>query len=62
MRFHWSAFLPGECVAALVVLAVAAVAVAAVEVVAESGPAVRGCGCVEVGYGCGYCYGCSDET
>lgn len=45
MRCHWSAFLPGDHVAAAVV-AVALVAAA------ESGPAVVDCGCVEDGYGC----------
>ena len=57
MRFHWSASLPGERVIAVA----AALVVAAVEVVAAVaawGPAATGCGCVGVGYGCGYCYGC----
>lgn len=59
---HWSVSLPGECVAVAVAVVVALVAAAVVVAVAESGPAAMDCGCVEVGYGCGYCYGCQGET
>ena len=63
MRSRWLASLPGECVAVAVVVAlVAAAAAAAAAAVAVSGPAAMGCGYAEVGYGCGCCYGCSDET
>lgn len=59
LRSHWLASLLGGCAAAVVVLVAAAAAVVvAAAAVAESGPAARGCGCVEVGYGCGCCYGC----
>lgn len=53
LRSHSSASLPGERVAAAVVGAPAAA-----EAAAEGGPAVTGCGHVEVDYGCDYCYGC----